>query len=70
MKNVISELSNISGDKGSVIKTKILQLYNKNKGFQVLEQIESGNTETQLPQNFTSSFVANMKYTLLTSVDV
>ncbi|KAL4084659.1 hypothetical protein QTP88_027586 [Uroleucon formosanum] len=39
MKNIISELTNIQGDKGSIIKTKITQLHQKNKRFQVMEQI-------------------------------
>ncbi|KAL4098742.1 hypothetical protein QTP88_023284 [Uroleucon formosanum] len=39
MKNIISGLTNIQGDKGSIIKTKITQLHQKNKGFQVMEQI-------------------------------
>ncbi|KAL4132165.1 hypothetical protein QTP88_009372 [Uroleucon formosanum] len=72
-KNIISELSNIQGDKGSIIKNKIFQLYQKNKGFQVLEQIGliiSGNNEIQIPENFNPCFVANMKYAPLTSVDV
>jgi len=33
MKNIISELSNIQGDKGSIMKTKITQLHQKIKGF-------------------------------------
>jgi hypothetical protein len=33
MKNIISEISNIQGDKGSILKTKISQLRQKNKGF-------------------------------------
>jgi len=73
MKNIISELSNIQGDKGSIIKTKITQLHQKNKGFQVMEQIEqiiSGNNEIQLPENFNPCSVTNMKYAPLTSVDV
>lgn len=73
MKNIISELSNIQGDKCSIIKTKISQLYQKNKGFQVLEQIGliiSGKNEIQLPENFNPCSVANMKYAPLTSVDV
>ncbi|KAL4085189.1 hypothetical protein QTP88_027048 [Uroleucon formosanum] len=72
-KNLISELSNIQGDKGSIIKNKIFQLYQKNKGFQVLKQIGliiSGNNEIQIPENFNPCFVANMKYAPLTSVDV
>uniref|UniRef100_A0A2S2PVX4 DUF659 domain-containing protein n=1 Tax=Sipha flava TaxID=143950 RepID=A0A2S2PVX4_9HEMI len=72
-KNIISELSNIQGDKGSIIKNKISQLYQKNKGFQVLEQIGlviSGNNEIQIPENFNPCSVANMKYAPLTSVDV
>lgn len=73
MKNIISELSNIQGDKGSIIKTKTTQLHQKNKGFQVMEQIGqiiSGNNEIQLPENFNPCSVANMKYAPLTSVDV
>ncbi|KAL4153986.1 hypothetical protein QTP88_001819 [Uroleucon formosanum] len=72
-KIIISELSNIQGDKGSIIKNKISQLYQKNKGFQLLEQIGliiSGNNEIQIPENFNPCFVANMKYAPLTSVDV
>lgn len=73
IKNIISELSNIQGDNGSTIKTKVSQLYHKNKGLQILEQIGliiSGNNEIQLPENFTISSVVNMKYAPLTSVDV
>ncbi|KAL4084712.1 hypothetical protein QTP88_027634 [Uroleucon formosanum] len=63
----------ISGDKGSIIKTEITQLHQKNKGFQIIEQIGliiSGNNEIQLPENFNPCSVATMKYTPLTSVDV
>jgi len=73
MKNTISELSNIQGEKGSIIKTTVSTLYNKNKGFKILEQIGlilAGNNEIQLPENSTLSSVANMKYASLTSVDV
>lgn len=73
VKNVISELTNILGDKGIIIKTKVTQLYQKNKGYQVLEKIglvQSGNNEEQLPENLTPSLVANMKNAPLTSVDV
>jgi len=40
MKNIIlSNISNIQGDKRSIKTTKITQLYQKNKGFHVMEQI-------------------------------
>jgi hypothetical protein len=55
MKNIISELSNIQGDRGFIIKTKISQLHQKNKGFLVMEPIGliiSGNNEIQLTENF------------------
>jgi len=48
-------------------------LYQKKKGFQVLEQIGliiSGNNEVQIPENFNPCSVANMKYAPLTSVDL
>jgi Protein of unknown function (DUF 659) len=73
VKNVLSELTNIPGDKGIIIKTKVTQLYQKNKGYQVLEKIglvQSGNNEEKLPENLTPSLVANMKNAPLTSVDV
>jgi len=73
VKTIISELTNIQGEKGIVIKTKVTQLYPKNEGYQVMEKIglvQSGNNEEQLPENLTPSLVANMKNTPLTSVDV
>ncbi|KAL4131717.1 hypothetical protein QTP88_008991 [Uroleucon formosanum] len=73
MKNIISGLTNIQGGKGSIIKTKITQLHQKNKGLQVMEQIGliiSDNNEIQLPENFNPCSVANKKYAPLTSVDV
>ncbi|KAL4119023.1 hypothetical protein QTP88_011896 [Uroleucon formosanum] len=72
MKNIISELTNIQGDKGSIIKTKITQLHQKNKGFQVMEQIGliiSGNNEIQLPENFNPCSVVNMKFNTTTVKD-
>ncbi|KAL4121095.1 hypothetical protein QTP88_013669 [Uroleucon formosanum] len=63
MKNIISELTNIQGDKGSIIKPKISQLHQKNKGLQVMEQIGliiSGNNEIHLSENFNPCSVANM----------
>ncbi|KAL4088793.1 hypothetical protein QTP88_023877 [Uroleucon formosanum] len=74
MKNIISELTNIQGDKGTIIKTKITQLHQKNKGFQVMEQIGliiSGNNEMQLPENFNPCSVANMKIldTIISSIE-
>jgi len=73
VKNIMSELTKIPGDKGIIIKTKVTQLYEKNKGYQMLEKIglvHSGNNEKQLPENLTPNLVANMKNAPLTSVDV
>lgn len=73
VKSIISELTNIQGEKGIIIKTKVTQLYQKNKGYQVLEKIglvQSGNHEEQLPENLTPSLVADMKNALMTSVYV
>lgn len=73
VKTIISELTNIQGEKGMIIKTKVTQLYQKNKGYQVMEKIglvQSGNNEEQLPENLTPSLVADMKNAPLTSVDV
>jgi len=73
VKTIISELTNIQGEKGIIIKTKVTQLYQKNKGYQVMEKIglvQSGNNEEQLPENLTPSLVADTKNAPLTSVDV
>ena len=66
-------MTEISGDKGIIIKTKVTQLYEKNKGYQMLEKIglvHSVNNEKQLPENLTPNLVANMKNAPLISVDV
>jgi len=62
---------NIQSDKDSIMKNKIFHLYQKNKEFQVLEQIRliiSGNNEIQTPENFNPCSVASMKYAPLMSV--
>lgn len=56
-------MNNIPGDQGIIIKTKVTQLYKKSKAYQMLGKIKlvrSGNNKEQLPENVTSSLVANV----------
>jgi hypothetical protein len=72
VQTVLYKLTNIPGEKGNIIKTKVTQLCEKNKGYQMLEKVGnilSGNNEN-LPEHFTPSVVADMKFAPLTSVDV
>ncbi|KAL4098479.1 hypothetical protein QTP88_023084 [Uroleucon formosanum] len=55
VQTIICKLTNIPGEKGIIIKTKVNQLYQKNKGYQMLEKVGNilcGNNE-DLPENFT-----------------
>lgn len=72
VQTIICKITNIPGEKGIIIKTKVNQLYQKNKGYQMLEKVGNilcGNNEDLL-ENFTPSVVADMKFAPLTSVDV
>jgi hypothetical protein len=72
VQNIICKLTNISGEKGNIIKTKVSQLCQKNKDYQMLVKVRNilyGNNE-DLQEYFTPSVVADMKLAPLTSVDV
>ncbi|CAH1725426.1 unnamed protein product [Aphis gossypii] len=63
----------IPGEKGEVVKTKILQLQQKNKGYKFLKnigQVLSGNNTVQLPENYSPTMVADLQYSPVTLVDV
>lgn len=55
------------------MKKKISQLIEKNTGYQNLKQlylIVHKDSEGKLPFNFTTSVASDMKYALITSIDV
>jgi len=72
VQTIICKLTNIPDKKDIIIKTKVNQLYQKNKGYQMLKKVGNilcGNNE-DLAENFTPSVVAYMKFAPLTPVDV
>jgi hypothetical protein len=71
IENTLTQLEQIPGEK--VVKTKILQLQQKNKGYKFLNnigQILSRNNTVQLPENYSPTMVADLQYSPVTSVDV
>ena len=73
IENSFTQLEQIPGEKGKVVKTKILQLQQKNKGYTFLKnigQVLSGNNTVQLPENYSPTMVADLQYSPVTSVDV
>jgi len=70
---VILAMENIHGRIEAEIKTKVSQLIIKSTGLQKLKQLSSilsGESEGELPSNFTSTMAVGMKYAQITSVDV
>jgi len=73
IENTFTQLVQIPGEKGVVVKTKILQLQQKNKGYKFLiniVQVLSGNNTVQLPENYSPTMVADLQYSPVTSVYV
>jgi len=74
IENTFTQLELIPGEKREVVKTKIWQLQQKNKGYKFLKnigQVLSGNNTVQFPENYPLIMVADLQYSPVTSnVDV
>jgi hypothetical protein len=70
VQTIICELTGVPSKKDNIIKTKVSQLCQKNKGYQMLVKVGNilcGNNG-DLPEHFTPGVVADMKLAPLTSI--